>query len=346
MDRVLLLTPAVLEEECREHGVLVLDGGLATELERRGFDLNDRLWSARLLLEDSGREAIVAVHKTFLEAGARVVTTASYQASVEGYGQRGLSEEEAVELVRESVRLARRAASGFEGRRFVAGSVGPYGACLANGAEYRGDYGLSREEYRRFHEPRLRALLEAGCDVVTFETIPKLCEALALLELLSELSDRHFCWLSFSCRGDGALSIADGTPLAVCLPAVSDHPRVLAVGFNCLPPSLIPPLLTAARPLADKPFVVYPNSGETFDPSTKQWSSASSSAESKLFSFSEQAHAWHLLGAHIIGGCCRTTPAVIAALSASFSQSPKMIDPWISDLITFAGQLHVDKPQS
>ena len=193
----------------RYPGVVVLDGGLATELEARGADLGDELWSARLLIDDPA--SIVEVHRAYVDAGADVVIGASYQASYEGLAHRGIGRDAATALLARSVELARE---GADGRALVAASVGPYGAVLANGAEYTGDYGLgetsiARSFLRDFHGPRAEALVAAGPDLLAIETIPSIVEAEALTEVLDDLPDVP-AWVSFSCADASHLN--DGTP--------------------------------------------------------------------------------------------------------------------------------------
>lgn len=287
---------------------VVVDGALATELERRGCDLTDDLWSAKVLLEQP--EVIEAVHRDYFESGARIATTASYQASLEGFASRGLDEDAALDLVGRSVRLAasaRDAAGPADEPLVIAGSVGPYGAFLADGSEYRGDYDLSRDEFLAFHRPRASALVAAGADVLAFETLPKLTEALALADLADELDMP--AWFSFSLR-DGA-HISDGTPLAEVASALDGRPGVLAVGVNCVPIDLVSPALDALAAHTELPLIAYPNSGETYDPVTKTWSPG----EQATVTLAGLASEWRERGARLIGGCCRTTPADIAALA-------------------------------
>src|SRR5262249_10660921 len=200
----------------REFGVVILDGALATELERRGADLRDPLWSAKLLIEQP--DVIRQVHLDYLRAGAAVVTSASYQATFAGFARRGLSAARAAELMTLSVRLAQEARAQL--RRdseqpvvrplpLVAASVGRYGACLHDGSEYRGDYGLSAQELMDFHRPRLDALAHSGADLFACETIPCLTEAEALVRLLADYPDMP-AWLSFSCRDEQ--SVCHGEP--------------------------------------------------------------------------------------------------------------------------------------
>ncbi|HJW00965.1 MAG TPA: homocysteine S-methyltransferase [Arthrobacter sp.] len=298
---------------------LTADGALATELEARGCSLADPLWSAKVLLEQP--ELIRDVHRDYFEAGANVATTASYQATPLGFSRRGLSEDAALDLVRLSVHLADDARRGHLARHpqagplLIAGSVGPYGAYLADGSEYRGDYVLDAEAFKDFHRPRIAALVEAGADFLACETLPSFAEAEALLALTGEFDVES--WFSFSLR-DGA-HISDGTPLAAVAELCGSDPRVAAVGVNCVPLHLVPAALTALGRAGAKPLVTYPNSGENYDAATKTWAAASDAAPvaAPPESLAAGADAWQELGARIVGGCCRTTPRDIAALTAA-----------------------------
>ncbi|RDV11024.1 homocysteine S-methyltransferase [Arthrobacter sp. RT-1] len=302
---------------------LPADGALATELESRGCNLDDPLWSAKVLLEQP--HLIKDVHRDYFAAGARIATTASYQATPQGFAQRGMGEQESLELVALSVRLANEArrehlsANPDAGPLLVAGSVGPYGAYLADGSEYRGDYVLTPDEFRKFHRPRIAALVEAGADFLACETLPSYAEAKALLALTQEYDVES--WFSFSLR-DGA-HISDGTPLAAVAELFDEQPQVAAVGVNCVPLHLVTPALTALRGATDKPLVAYPNSGETYDAGTKTWSpatpSGSAAGEGNPATLAEGTATWQALGARIIGGCCRTTPGDIAAVQRLLS---------------------------
>ena len=296
------------------HPVAILDGALATELERRGADLRDALWSAKVLLETP--ELIRAVHLDYFLAGADCAITASYQASVAGFAGRGLSETEALGLIQRSVQLAIEARDTFwansahrlgRPRPFVAASVGPYGAFLADGSEYRGDYGLSEAALIDFHRPRMAALVAAGADILACETIPCLLEARALVRLLAEFPGVS-AWMSFSAQD--AERICHGERLAECAAFLDDYPQVAAIGVNCTAPTFIPALIRAARSATSKPILVYPNSGEVYDAATYSWHGETSCNE-----FGAQTQQWYADGARIIGGCCRTTPAHIRALA-------------------------------
>jgi homocysteine S-methyltransferase len=298
-----------------QYPVLVLDGALATELEQRGCDLRDPLWSAKVLLENP--ELIYQVHLDYFQAGADCVITASYQATLEGFMRRGLTHEAALELVQRSVRLAREAREAFwqdETRRvgrprpLIAASVGPFGAFLADGSEYRGEYGLSETALMDFHRPRLAALLEAGPDLLACETLPCFTEARALAHLLAEFP-KACAWFSFSAR-DG-LHTCHGERLADCAAWLDQVPQAVAIGVNCTAPQHIPTLIAAIRAVTAKPIVVYPNSGETYDIERHDWSGPATCA-----TFAAEARAWYASGARLIGGCCRTTPEHIHEIAA------------------------------
>ncbi|MDT0169684.1 homocysteine S-methyltransferase [Pseudarthrobacter sp. BRE9] len=294
---------------------LVSDGALATELEARGCNLDDPLWSAKVLLEQPG--LIRDVHRDYFAAGANIATTASYQATPQGFAARGISEQEALDLVALSVQLAAEARQEHlaqhpgAGPLLVAGSVGPYGAYLADGSEYRGGYVLSGAEFREFHAPRITPLVNAGVDLLAFETLPSFAEA----ETLLALSREHGVdtWFSFSLRDGGHIS--DGTPLADVARLLDGQPHVAAVGVNCVPLHLVTPALAALRLHTDKPLVAYPNSGETYDPGTKTWSQDLAGVAGAPASLGSGGPEWRTLGARIVGGCCRTTPRDIAGLA-------------------------------
>ena len=274
---------------------VLLDGGLATQLEAQGADLRSRLWSAQLLLDDPA--AVVAAHAAFFAAGAQVATTASYQAPVE--------------LIGLSVRLARQARerSAADAGRWVAGSVGPYGASLADGSEYRGDYGRSVAELRAWHRPRIAALVEAGVDVLALETIPTVVEVQALL--LEVAGTGVPCWLSITAAGDRTRA---GEPAYAAFALARDVPEVIAVGVNCLDPDDVPGLLALAAEASGKPGVAYPNRGEGWDADAKAWTGPGAFDPAAVTD-------WVAAGAGLVGGCCRVTPADIAAMHAALSRA-------------------------
>ena len=267
--------------------VVMLDGGLATELEQRGHDLSSDLWSARLLHDDPA--AIADVHRAFVAAGAEVVTTASYQASFEGFG------DDTEVLLGRSVDLARES-----GARWVAASVGPYGAMLADGSEYRGDYGLSVRQLRSWHRRRLDVLIGAGPDVLAVETIPCLAEVEALCAELD-----FPAWLSVTCSGT---STRAGEPVAEAFAMARDCTEVIAVGVNCTDPEDVAALVRLAADVTGKPAVAYPNSGEGWDARRRVWTGQGGFT-------AEQVSGWVSDGARLVGGCCRVRPEDIARMS-------------------------------
>jgi homocysteine S-methyltransferase len=289
---------------------------LGTELEKLGCDLADKLWSAKVLVEQP--EKIQAVHRAYFEAGADVAITASYQANVQGLVQRGFSEEQALGLIRKSVELAVEVRDGFwaelstaaqagRPKPLVAGSVGPYGAYLADGSEYRGDYAVSEDELVAFHRPRIRALLEAGADVLACETLPNLVEAKALVRVLAEFPQAE-AWLSFSARD--AAHISSGEAIADCAAWADSQPQIVAIGVNCTAPQNVDGLVQAIRANTGKAILVYPNAGATYDAISKTWSTDASHSD-----FGCSAQQWHTSGASILGGCCQTGPADIASIA-------------------------------
>lgn len=269
-------------------GPVLLDGGLATQLEAQGANLATALWSAQLLVDDPG--AIVAAHSAFFAAGAQVATTASYQAPLS--------------LLAASVRLAQQARDLVvaDHDRWVAGSVGPYGAARADGSEYRGDYGLSVSSLRKWHRPRIAALVEAGADVLACETIPCLVEAEALL--LEVAGAGVPCWLSLTCAGERTRA---GEPADAAFAMAREVPEVVAVGVNCVDPADVRGLLAIAAAASGKPGVAYPNRGETWDGQRRAWTGPD------RFSPAEST-GWVEAGARLVGGCCRVGPADIAAM--------------------------------
>lgn len=291
-----------------ERGPLVLDGGLSNQLEAQGCDLSDELWSARLLADDPAQ--IEAAHTAYARAGARVLITGSYQATYEGFAHRGVDREEATALLRRSVWLARagaeRAAASERGAEpvWVAASVGPYGAMLADGSEYRGRYGLSVAELARFHRPRIEALAAAGPDALALETVPDADEAAAML------SAAEGCgvpvWLSYSITGETTRA---GQPLRDAFALAAGVDQVIAVGVNCCEPGDADRAVEIAADITGKPVVVYPNSGEEWDATTRSWRGRATFDPGRV-------KAWRDAGARLIGGCCRVGPERIAELAA------------------------------
>ncbi len=280
---------------------MLLDGGLSTALEKLGNTLNTSLWSGELLR--TAPDQIQAAHKAYVDAGAQVIITSSYQISMEGCALRGWSEGDVRQALLLSTKLARKATQGTN--VLVAASVGPYGASLADGSEYRGNYGKSKKWLKDFHRSRLHILIESNPDLLAIETIPELTEAQAILELLDEHEVKIPYWVSFSCKDDKHISSGESFKDAVKL--VSGRVGAVGVGINCTAPEFITPLLTSAR--SRIPFVVYPNSGRVWNAEIKEWVGPPTSGFSEM-----QIYEWKERGAKLIGGCCSVGPEEIAQM--------------------------------
>jgi len=291
--------------------LMILDGGLATELERRGHDVSGKLWSAEVLRTDPA--AIEQLHYDYFAAGARCAISASYQASYEGFAAAGLGADETTALLTRSVELARAARTRYrrdrtDARRalYVAASIGPYGAISHDGAEYRGDYGLSVGQLAGFHARRFGVLAAAGADFLACETIPLLDEARALAALLADQPETA-AWMSFT-SPDG-VHTSHGEPLTECARLLDRVPNVFAVGVNCVKPEVVGTAIRSLKAGTGKALVVYPNSGEHWDGQTRDWHGACDHE-----SLATLAPQWIKDGARLVGGCCRIGPREIAEL--------------------------------
>ncbi|HJG14860.1 MAG TPA: homocysteine S-methyltransferase [Ligilactobacillus salivarius] len=289
---------------------VVLDGAMSTPLEKLGADTNNDLWTAKALIDNE--ELVYEVHKMYFEAGADLIITDTYQANVQAFEKVGYSEKEARNLIKKAVKIAQEARDDYENKtgkhNYIAGTIGPYGAYLANGSEYRGDYELSAEEYQQFHLPRIEELVNAGVDILAIETQPKLDEVLAILELLKEKYPQQKVYVSYTLSDDDTIS--DGTPLPRAIHALEDYSQVIAVGTNCVKLELVEPALKNMKEITDKHLIVYPNSSAVYDPKSKTWSQPKTSA-----TFEELIPNWYEAGARIIGGCCTTGPKEIKAVA-------------------------------
>jgi homocysteine S-methyltransferase len=294
-------------------GLHVLDGGMATELERRGFDLGGPLWSAQVL--ESAPEAIFAVHRDYLEAGADCLLTASYQVSAEGFAKIGLNPQNAAEAaagaLRASVALAERARNqslaATPRRIWIAASLGPYGAMLHNGAEYHGNYDCSFAELVGFHRRRIAVLAETQADFLAFESIPSLQEAEATISALQPYPDVA-AYVSFTCKDRAHVS--HGEELRECAELLDQQPQVIGIGINCTSPEMIGDLIGQLTQATIKPIIVYPNSGEQWNAQHRCWL-----GEGQTKAFGELAWRWRRAGAAWIGGCCRTGPEHVRAIA-------------------------------
>jgi len=304
----------VLETILTKQKLVVLDGASGTELQRKGYDVNDELWSAKFLMENP--LAIKEVHMDYLKAGASCITTLSYQASYETFLKKGLKEEEAKKLLLSSVSLAQEARNEYyeenkDKRALVAASIGPYGAYLADGSEFSGKYSLIQEELENFHKKRLETLIEAKPDLLAFETVPCLLEAKAYVSLLKEFPKMQ-AWISFSAKD--ALHINSGESIQECAKYLENFKNIIAIGINCTAPEHVESLIKEIKKVSTKHIIVYPNSGDIYDASDKTWKSSKEN-----ISYAQMAQIWYEAGARIIGGCCQTTPKDIKKIVKSYS---------------------------
>lgn len=294
-------------EFLKEKKLLVIDGSFASELEKAGLNLCDSLWSAKALYENP--ELVTKVHESYFESGANIAITGSYQAHVQGLLKKGFTHEKAIELIKLSVKLAKKARENClkkhpERKLAIAAAVGPYGAYLADGSEYVGNYGLSVKELEEFHEEKIEALASENPDFFAFETIPSFDEVRAYVNILKR-HENITGWFTFSCKDEKHIS--EGVEISEVAKFLDKENQVHAIGVNCTKPEYIEPLICEIKKATDKPVAVYPNTGEKYDPVTKTWSGEPAD-------FTKYAKRWYESGAKLIGGCCRTSPEEIKAV--------------------------------
>lgn len=313
---------ATFKDYLENNSPLILHGALGTEMEALGYDISGKLWSAKYLLEKS--EVIQELHETYVAAGADLITTSSYQATLPGLVEAGLTEKAAEQIIALTVRLAKAARDKVWGALnetekakrpypLISGDVGPYAAYLANGSEYSGDYGkITINELKDFHRPRIQILLDQGVDLLALETIPNRLETQALIELLAEEFPEAEAYMSFTVQIPDAIS--DGNSLAEMAKLVSQSNQILAVGINCSSPLLYNQALSFLENTG-KALITYPNSGEVYDGDSQTWKPKDKDALTLV----EHSKYWHAhFGVKILGGCCRTRPNDIKSLYQEF----------------------------
>ena len=312
----------IFKDYLENNSPLILHGALGTEMEALGYDISGKLWSAKYLLEKP--EVIQKIHETYVATGADLITTSSYQATLPGLMEAGLTEKEAEQIIVLTVQLAKNARDKVwtaldeteKAKRpypLISGDVGPYAAYLANGSEYSGDYGqITIKELKDFHRPRIQILLDQGVDLLALETIPNRLETQALIELLAEEFPEAEAYMSFTVQIPDAIS--DGTSLAEMAKLVSQSNQILAVGINCSSPLLYNQALVFLKN-AGKALITYPNSGEVYDGDSQIWKPKDKDALTLV----EHSKYWHAhFGVKILGGCCRTRPNDIKSLYQEF----------------------------
>lgn len=296
----------------------VLDGSMAAALKEQGIDSTGELWTAQALSDNI--EAVYDTHYSYLAAGAQMILTNTYQANLQAFEKAGHSKQQAENLVGMAVLVAQKARDDYEEQTgkhaLVAASIGPYGAYLADGSEYRGDYLLNDAQYLNFHLPRLTAVLAQAPDCLALETQPKLSEPLALLRWLEKNVPQMPVYVSFTLRDE--MTLSDGTELKRAVAAISKFEQVFAIGVNCIVPELVSGALKVMRQATTKKLIVYPNLGAQYDPETKTWAKSEQQLD-----FTQLTEKWYQAGASIIGGCCMTTSPQISQIATYFEQYQK-----------------------
>ncbi|WP_302450903.1 homocysteine S-methyltransferase [Ligilactobacillus animalis] len=297
----------------------VLDGSMAAALKEQGIDSTGELWTAQALSDNI--EAVYDAHYSYLAAGAQMILTDTYQANLQAFEKAGHSKQQAENLVGMAVLVAQKARDDYEEQTgkhaLVAASIGPYGAYLADGSEYRGDYLLNDAQYLNFHLPRLTAVLAQAPDCLALETQPKLSEPLALLRWLEKNVPQMPVYVSFTLRDE--MTLSDGTELKRAVAAISKFEQVFAIGVNCIVPELVSGALKVMRQATTKKLIVYPNLGAQYDPETKTWAKSEQQLD-----FTQLTEKWYQAGASIIGGCCMTTSPQISQIATYFEQYQKV----------------------
>ena len=288
--------------------ILILDGAMGSELEKHGVDIKTKLWTAGALI--NAPEAVKAVHRSYFDAGATVIITCSYQATTEGFMKQGYSEQEAKDYLKRSYTLAEEACEEYKKEHegfvpYIVTAIGPYGAYLADGSEYRGNYGLTDEELYDFHKKRMEILKEAGARYFACETIPSFQESRVLAGLVEELGCEG--WMTYSCMS--GKSLCDGTDIEECAEYMDKCDVIDAIGVNCTKPKYIEELVKKIRKHTDKNIVVYGNAGAEYDAIKKVWY-----RDDAVDRYSDYVQAWYDAGANIIGGCCQTGPEEIEGI--------------------------------
>ena len=282
---------------------ILLDGGLAIELHNAGARVDSDLWTAKVIIKRP--EYVIAAHQAYLEAGAQIISTASYQATPRGLIASGLSPSEAEDVIRQSIELAEEARARTNSSALIAASIGPYGAYLAGGQEYTGEYDIDREDLLSFHLERIDIIEASAADLFAIETIPNKAEIGVLVDILRAKPDCA-AWISLSCKNENQL--ADGSLLGPIVEQLNAVDNVIAIGINCCAPALAEKIARWMRSATSKPLVVYPNRGQIYDATTKEWQGDGETLTNALASVMNS-------GSSLIGGCCEVDAEAISELN-------------------------------
>jgi len=286
---------------------LLIDGGMATSLEARGVPMHPTLWSGGAVIDSP--EKVTEVHAEFLRAGANVLITASYQLTPQALRKLGYDEKSIREILLRTVRCAESPCS-ERGRTLIAAGIGPYGAFLCDGSEYRGNYGIDQTALRDFHRERYEILAAYDCDLIVFETVPCLDEVRAIIELTRDAAPKPI-WISVCCRNERELS--SGESLAEAARLIASEPAVVAFGVNCVAPQFVSGHLQLLKEITSKAIFVYPNLGRVWDAELRTWSGGGDE-----LAFLNAVDEWIALGADGIGGCCGVGSSLIHAIKRRF----------------------------
>ena len=299
-----------------ESKVLVLDGAAGSYLEAMNVPLHPKLWSSGALMNKEGQMAIRDLHRAYLDAGADVITSVTYQASVAGFQEAGLSEKDSYNLIKLGISLAQEEAKLYGPDKLVAAGFGPYGAYLCEGQEYTGDYkSIHKSTLRDFWLPRINAALEKRPDYILFETIPNLDELEVIVNDLTPLCKAQGIpvWVSLSIKiEEGDVKLADGTDLHELTDMVD---RISLIGANCFDAHRINLILGKFQQLK-MPLIFYPNHGEVYDGITKTWTRSDTV---ECFN-SDMIRNMIECGTLVIGGCCNTTPDTIRIINKAVQE--------------------------
>ncbi|KAJ2450584.1 hypothetical protein EV183_004185 [Coemansia sp. RSA 2336] len=297
----------------------VLDGGMGQLLADEATAMADGLWAAGVAARSP--ELVRSIHQQYLQAGADIITTATYQASASGYIAAGIAANNiaAQHAMAAAIQLAvdarnRHMDSSQTTRPLVAVSLGSIGATLGNSSEYTGDFGMSEQLVYEFHMQRLKMVaqclqtsqLRYQVDLLAFETIPSLAEARAIIGALSNIAELPPAWISFTTLSEDCLG--SGEPIEPAVEMAGSSTGICAVGFNCFPQHVASALVTRAKKVTEKPIICYPN-GQAWSGSLEDWNDPSNRVLPAIFA--AEAQRWAECGAAVVGGCCRTTPAHI-----------------------------------